>query len=143
MARRHLARTFTVEMEGYGYDDCEAHLAGVAARTRHPFTNEVFIPLQKAEARHFDRLAPDFHKTGRLRESFTTNRTSTDALRELHGTRVAFGSKVPYARAAASRGGSYLLVIDRKGREDFVKVVSSHIAGHGKLRRKLDRLIGR
>lgn len=119
-----------LEVEVIGDEDAEADMNGVARRVLLPDWEYAMKAYEKAEARHFaGPLRGKLVRTGRLKRSLT--RSGGDAIREAHGNTAFFGTRVDYARAAASKAGHYVLVIDKEGQREFTKRLADRQL-HGK-----------
>jgi hypothetical protein len=87
---------------------------------------EIFDVLEKSEERLFDSWHGKYVDTGRTRGSLT-QRHHPDAIRELHGPQLVFGTSVDYARYLREGGRSAVLRIDQSTVSEIEAVVAAQI----------------
>jgi hypothetical protein len=114
-------RDIRIEVEVFGDEAAARDVDAVSRNIRHPDWEYAMVAYEHAEARHFaGPLHGHLIRTGRLLRSLTESH-GADAIREAHGETAHFGTRVPYARAAAHKAGHYVLVIDDLGQREFTK----------------------
>lgn len=88
-----------LEIDAIGFDDAAEHLHEVADNIVDwsGAADEIFTALEEGERVHFSDLRGRYVRTGRTLDSLT-RRVSPDAIRNLHGTTVDFGTRVPYVK---------------------------------------------
>jgi hypothetical protein len=114
---------YTVELDT---NRAVARLHGIRMRADDPFAEpRLMRALEASEKRHFKRLRGKYIRTGRLFQSLTGQ--SADAIRDVRGDVAHFGTRVPYAKLAANRGGDPLLMIDRIARRQIARDVLDYV----------------